>query len=144
MVKSYKLSLNVKKSELINFHPKNTKPDYGIKFKLNGRRLTPVSTVKYLGMLLDEHLSWMKEVTWVNSKLNQTIGIIRKLRHNTSLLILKIVYHSLFGWHLQYGAQLGDKEIVQIKITYKTFRTEHSGKLPLKNSMILLTPFIRT
>ena len=132
MVKSYKLSLNVKKSELINFHPKNTKPDYGIKFKLNGRRLTPVSTVKYLGMLLDEHLSWMKEVNWVNSKLNQTIGIIRKLRHNTSLLILKIVYYSLFGWHLQYGAQLGDKEIVQIKITYKTFRTEHSRNLPLE------------
>ena len=28
-------------------------------------------------------------------------------------------------------------------MTYKTFRTEHSGKLPLKNPMILLTPFIK-
>ena len=41
-----------------------------------------------------------------NYRQNQTIGILSKLRYNTSLPILKIVYHSLFGSHLQYGAQL--------------------------------------
>ena len=56
-LKANKLSLNVKISELIIFHPKNTKLDYSVKFKLNGRRLTPISTVKYLGILLDENLS---------------------------------------------------------------------------------------
>ena len=56
-LKANKLSVNVKKTELIIFHPKNTKLDYGIKFKLSGRRLTPISTVKYLGILLDENLS---------------------------------------------------------------------------------------
>ena len=101
-----KLSLNVKKTELIIFHPKNTKQDYGVKFKLNGRRLTPISTVKYLEILLDEHLLWTKQVNWENSKLNQTIGILGKQRHNARLPILKIVYNSLFGSHLQYGTQL--------------------------------------
>ena len=38
-LKANKLSLNVKKIELTIFHPKNTKLDYGVKFKLNGRRL---------------------------------------------------------------------------------------------------------
>ena len=98
--------MNVKKIELIIFHTKNTKLDYGVKFKLHGRRLTPISTVKYLGILLDEYLVWTKQVNWVNSKVNQTIGIRSKLRYNTSLPILKIVYHSLFGSHLQHGAQL--------------------------------------
>ena len=42
----------------------------------------------------------------VNSKLNQTIGILNKLWYNMSLPILKIVYHSLFGPHLQYVDQL--------------------------------------
>ena len=56
MVKENKVSLNVKKIELIIFHPKNTKLEYDVKFKLHGRRLTPVSTVKYLGILLDEYL----------------------------------------------------------------------------------------
>ena len=97
--------MNVKKTELIIFHPKNTKLDYSVKFKLNGKRLNPISTVKYLGILLDEHLLWTKQVNWVNSKLNQTIWILSKLRYNTGLPILKIVDHSLFGSHLHYGAQ---------------------------------------
>ena len=50
--KANKLSLNIKKTELINFHPKNTKLDW--------RRLTPISTVKYFAILLDEHLSCTK------------------------------------------------------------------------------------
>ena len=104
--------MNVKKIELINFHPKKTKLDYSVKFKLNGKRLNPISTIKYLGILLDEHLLWTKQISWVNSKLNQTIGILSKLRYNTSLPILKIVYQSLFGSHLQYVTQLWGKEIV--------------------------------
>ena len=84
-LKANKLSLNIKKTELIIFHPKNTKLDYSVKFKLKWRRLTPISTVKYLGILLDEHLSWTKQVNWVNSKLNQTIGIFSKLKYNTYL-----------------------------------------------------------
>ena len=56
MVKSYKLSLNVKKTELIIFNPKNNELDYSVKFKLNGKRPDPISTVKYLGILLGEHL----------------------------------------------------------------------------------------
>ena len=80
------------------------------KFKLNGRRLIPISTAESLGLLLDEHLLRTKQVNWVNSKLNQTIGILSKLRYNTSLPILKIIYHSLFGSHLQYGAQLWGQE----------------------------------
>ena len=61
-LKANKLSLNVKKTELIIFHPKKTKLDYGVNFKLNGNRLNPISTVKYLGILLDEHLLWTKQV----------------------------------------------------------------------------------
>ena len=55
-LKANKLSLNVKKSELMIFHPKNTKLDYSVKVELNERRLIPISTVKYLGIFLDELL----------------------------------------------------------------------------------------
>ena len=105
-LKANKLSLNVKKTELIIFHSKNTKLDYSVKFKLNGKILNPISTVKHLGILLDERLLWTKQVNWVNLKLNQTVGIFSKLRCNTRLPILKLVYHSLSGSHQKYGAQL--------------------------------------
>ena len=110
-----KLSLNVKKTELIIFRRKAANIDYGTEFKLDVKTLTPVNTVKYLGILLDEHLQQSKQLdTYFNRGilLNRGIGILSKLRHNTTLKTLKFVYHSLFFiiqfvyHHLQYDAQL--------------------------------------
>ena len=110
-----KLSLNVKKTELIIFRRKAANIDYGTEFKLNVKTLTPVNTVKYLGILLDEHLQQSKQLdTYFNRGilLNRGIGTLSKLRHNTNLKTLKFVYHSLFFiiqfvyHHLQYDAQL--------------------------------------
>ena len=95
-LKASKLSLNVKKTELIIFHPKNTKLDYSVKYKLNGTRLTPISTVKCLGILLDEHLLLTKQVDWVSSKLNQTTGILSKPRYTTRTQFENFL--SLFIW----------------------------------------------
>ena len=65
-----------------------------------------MNTVKYVGILLDEHLQWSKQLAHVQVNLNRGIGILSKLRHNTNLKTLKIVYHSLFASYLQYGAPL--------------------------------------
>ena len=45
------------------------------------------------------------DVNSLKSKLNQAMGILSHLKYNTSLLILKIVYHSFFRLHLQHGFQ---------------------------------------
>ena len=47
-LKANKLSLNVKKNELIIFHLKNSELDFSVKFKLNGKRLNPISTINIL------------------------------------------------------------------------------------------------
>ena len=105
----------LKKTELIIFRRKAANIDYGTEFKLDVKTLTPVNTAKYLGILLDEHLQQSKQLdTYFNRGilLNRGIGILSKLRHNTTLKTLKFVYHSLFFiiqfvyHHLQYDAQL--------------------------------------
>ena len=48
-LKADKILLNIKKTELIIFHPKNTKLDYSANFKLSGKRPNLISAVKYLG-----------------------------------------------------------------------------------------------
>ena len=47
-LKANMLSLNFKKNELIIFHLKNSKLDFSVKFKLNGKRLNPISTINIL------------------------------------------------------------------------------------------------
>ena len=77
-----KLSSNVKKTALIISLRKAANIDYDIRFKLDGKRLTSVNTVKYLGILLDEHLQSSKQLSYVQVKLDRGIGFLSKLRHN--------------------------------------------------------------
>ena len=45
--------LNLKKTKQI---------DCGLKLKLNGKRLYPTNSVKYLGVKIDENLSWKQDI----------------------------------------------------------------------------------
>ena len=57
-LKANRLSLNVNKTELMIFHSNTQKVDESVKFKLDGKRLLPSDSVKYLGILLDNYLQW--------------------------------------------------------------------------------------
>ena len=99
-LKANKLCLNISKTELIIFHRNTASIDHTLKLKLDGKRLSPSQSVKYLGVILDEHLQWNDQIAQVKIKLNRAIGILSKIRHNANPTILKVVYHSLFGSNL--------------------------------------------
>ena len=52
-----KISLNIKKTELVIFKSKRKQFDCEIKLKLSRKRLFPSDSVKYLGVKIDENLS---------------------------------------------------------------------------------------
>ena len=79
-LRANKLSLNVEKTKLVLFQRQNTKLNNSFKFKPDGKRLFPTTSVKYLGVLLDEHLTWSPQVSHVQMKLSQVIGRLSKLR----------------------------------------------------------------
>ena len=58
-LRANKLSLNVEKTVI--FRPRKLNIDHSFKFKLDGKRLVPTHSVKYLGVLIDEHLLWNKQ-----------------------------------------------------------------------------------
>ena len=89
------------------------KIDNSFKFKLDGKRLVPSKSVKYLGVLLNEHLQWNEQISLVKMKLNRAAGILCKLRYNPNLSVLKIIYHSLFGSRLLYGSQLWEQKTLK-------------------------------
>ena len=95
-LKANKLLLNFTKTELTIFQSSSNMINHNLKFKLDGKRLTPTSTVKYLGDLLDDHLLWSKQISHVTTKLNKAISILSTIRNNASLRTLKMTYHSLF------------------------------------------------
>ena len=116
----------MEKIELVVFRRQNTELNNSFKIKLDGKRLFPTSSVKYLGVLLDEPLTWSPQISHVQMKLNQATGIFNKLRYQANIDILKTIYHSLFGTHLIYTCQLwGVKTTKKHKINFELSKTEH-------------------
>ena len=54
--KGNKLSRNISKTKLIIFYRNTASIDHSLKLKLDGKRLSPSKSVKYLGVLLEKHL----------------------------------------------------------------------------------------
>ena len=61
------------------------------------------SHAKYLGIRIDEVLSWSKQIESIYIKLGRANGILSKLRHFVPKDICISVYYSLFYTHLIYG-----------------------------------------
>ena len=82
-----KLSLNAGKTELIFFHSKYSKNlnFENVYINFDGIRLLPVDYVKYLGMLIDNNLTWNYHINDLSKKLSQVNGILSKLRYNAPL-----------------------------------------------------------
>ena len=114
-LKASKTCFNVKKTELIHFCSRTEKLYYTLKFKLNWKRLRPNHAVKYLGVLKEKHLQWIKRKTQIQIKLNCALGIGNKMRNYTNRDVLKMIYHFLFGSHLEYIAYLWEEANTQIK-----------------------------
>ena len=75
-----KLSINAEKIYL--FHEK-TKTDnllLLLKFLINDKKLERVQSVKFLGVLLDEHLSWKEHIRYTKNKMAKSIGLLYKAK----------------------------------------------------------------
>ena len=57
-----KISLNVKKAEMVIFKSKQKRFEGDLKINLSGKRLYPTESVTYLGVKIDTNFSWQYHV----------------------------------------------------------------------------------
>ena len=105
-LQSNRLSLNVDKSKLIIFKSKQKIISDTFSIKLNGIKLKPTDNVKYLGLYIDQNLSFDYHINQLSKKLSRSNGILSKLRHFTSKETLISVYYSIFYSHILYGCSV--------------------------------------
>lgn len=75
-----------------------------IKIKIDGKKVTPSKHVKYLGIYIDNHLSWNYQEQDLRSRLSRAAGMLCKIRHYVSFDTLKMVYNGIFSSILTYGS----------------------------------------
>ena len=100
---SNKISLNVKKTELVIFKHKNKKLECPIKIKLGRKKLYPSKSVKYLGFKIDENLKWKDQTYDIVIKLNRTNTLLSKIRNYVSFNTLEAIYLAIFDSHINYA-----------------------------------------
>lgn len=59
--------------------------------------------IKYLGVTIDEHLSWNAQVDQLCVKLSTAIYVLRRLNQIASTEVVRCGYYALFESHLRYG-----------------------------------------
>ena len=97
-----KISLNVKKTEMVIFKSKRKKFNDTVKIKLSGKRIYPTASVKYLGIKTDQHLSWQHHINDLSVKLNRANALLFKISKFVDDKILRSIYFNIFESNLNY------------------------------------------
>ncbi len=98
-----KLSLNTTKTKIILFRSPNKKPSQTIKININGKYIEQVKCTTFLGIIIDECLTWKDHIAKVAKKIIRAAGIIAKIRHFVNRNTLKLIYYALVYPYLIYG-----------------------------------------
>ena len=96
-----KLSLNVSKSSFILFHPPQKKVNQTT-LQIQNKTIPEKNHTKYLGVIMDKHLTWAEHINTIKIKLSKVLGILAKIRYSMPSMLLRTVYHAFFKPHIDY------------------------------------------
>ena len=99
-----RLALNVGKTNFVIFRA-NRPLNHNVTLIMNRKALAQKDHIKYLGVLMDEHLKWSPKISAVSKKISRGIGILAKLKNFLDVKLLTNIYYSLVYSHLSYGIQ---------------------------------------
>ena len=95
-----------------------------IQFSINGRDIGVVSHFTYFGIILDENISWKKQVASITNKLSRISGVLYRLKYIYPNNILETIYKSLFVPHINDGLLLWGRNSDSIaKFQMRAIRT---------------------
>ena len=78
--KANKLSLNLKKTNFMSFKPRQKRYHFPMQICINEQRIEQVKETVFLGVVVDEHLSWKPHISQVARKISKSIGVINRAR----------------------------------------------------------------
>ena len=105
--KSNKLTLSTEKTFFIIYHTKRKQihPQYD-NLQINSSVIKRVTHVKYLGVFLDEHLSWDIHITYLCYSLAKYLSVFCNVRMMVPEKLKKQLYYSFVYSRIAYGIEV--------------------------------------
>ena len=99
----YLMQLNIGKTQLMTLGGHSFKSKWQqVDVQLQGTTIPETESVRYLGLTIDQDLSWRTHVSNVRKKAFAAIGCIRRASCYLPVKIRKMLYNSLVLPHLDY------------------------------------------
>lgn len=96
------LTINTSKTNYIIFKAKNKKIHNHKPLNIDSKIINKTITEKYLGILLDEHLTWKPHLEKLRSKIASLSGLLRRITGCLPRKVRYVIYNSLVKPHLDY------------------------------------------
>ena len=110
--------LNYSKTHYLQFNTKNNR-EYVSKLNYHGKYVKSSPHTKFLGLIIDDSLSWKAHIDQMMSKLNTPCFVIRSLQAIMSTETLRMVYfakvHSIMSHEINFWGNQPYSEIFKIQ-----------------------------
>ena len=136
-----KMSLNVDKTHYIVFTSRKNNVLRNQDIIINGCKINEVVVTKFLGVLIDNNLTWKYHIDHLCSKVSKNIGILRKLRGKLDTDTMTTLYYSfiypychycIHVWGSTYDKYLNKVLLLQkraVRIIFGVNRLTHTDPL---------------
>ena len=94
-----KLSLNIEKTKCLHFHKPQRKLT-PLRLNINNTIIEKVDSFNYLGIILNENLTWKNHIEMVANKIAKVTGVLNRLKYVYPWQILLSLYNTLIMSHI--------------------------------------------
>ena len=101
-----KLSLNVGKTKYSLFHKPSRKADLSLllpRLLIKKHKVERLKSINFLGVLLDENLSWKDHIKYIENKVAKNIGLLYRAKLFLDKNSLLTLYYSYIHTYLSYA-----------------------------------------
>ena len=86
---SNKLTLNVSKTNFMIFKTRKKKINMPVRITIKDKNTEQVKSTKFLGIRIDENMTWKTHISFITNKISKLSGVITKLRHYLDINTVK-------------------------------------------------------
>ena len=97
-----KLSINVQKTNYVIFHPSQRKINHSFSLSFGGQPISQSNVTKFLGVNLDEHLTWKYHINFVCKQIAKSVGILSRTHFDLSCKTKLMLYYTLIYPYITY------------------------------------------
>ena len=129
--KANKLSLNADKTKYVFFHKTRISDYLPLQLPtlyIDAYKIKRVYFTKFLGVMLDENLTWKKHIELIESKMSKNIGILYKAKFLLNKTCLKNIYFSFIQSYLIY-ANIAWASTNQTKLKKIYSKQKHASRI---------------